>query len=97
MSHAPEPCVCNPTEFPFRCERHRMDKTSHWLNLCRTRDDYRDKWDRDTLGLPPRGLGDVVAKVARVTGVARLVKRIVGKRCGCAKRQAALNRWWQFR
>jgi hypothetical protein len=43
----------------------------------------------------PRGFGDRVAKVARATGVATVVKAVskaTGKDCGCSQRQAALNR-----
>jgi hypothetical protein len=46
---------------------------------------------------PSRGLGDVVAKVAQVTGVAAVVKRVAGEDCGCAGRRAALNRAVPFR
>jgi hypothetical protein len=44
-----------------------------------------------------RGLGDVVAKVAQVTGVAAVVKKVAGEDCGCAGRRAALNRVVPFR
>ena len=46
---------------------------------------------------PARGLGDVVAKVAQVTGVAATVKAVAGEGCGCGKRRAALNRAVPFR
>jgi hypothetical protein len=46
---------------------------------------------------PARGLGDVVHKVAQVTGVAAVVKRVAGDGCGCAGRRAALNRAVPFR
>jgi hypothetical protein len=39
----------------------------------------------------PRGLGDVVAMAATVTGVAAVVD-VVAPNCGCAERRAALNR-----
>jgi len=39
----------------------------------------------------------VVAKVAQVTGVAAVVKRVAGEDCGCAGRRAALNRAVPFR
>jgi phage tail tape-measure protein len=47
-------------------------------------------------GLDPsiKGLGDVVAAVAEVTGVAavaRTVERVTGRPCGCAERRRALN------
>ena len=43
---------------------------------------------------PARGLGDRVAAVTRATGIAaaaRVVARVTGKPCGCARRRAALN------
>jgi hypothetical protein len=43
---------------------------------------------------PARGLGDVVERAARVTGVRRIVKtveQLTGKKCGCESRRAALN------
>lgn len=47
-------------------------------------------------GLDPsvKGLGDVVAAVAEVTGVAavaRTVERVTGRPCGCAERRRRLN------
>jgi hypothetical protein len=39
---------------------------------------------------PLRGLGDVVATVARVTGIDAAVKAVAPD-CGCAQRRAALN------
>lgn len=46
---------------------------------------------------PSRGLGDVVAKVAQVTGVAAAMKAVAGEGCGCGKRRAALNKAVPFR
>jgi hypothetical protein len=46
---------------------------------------------------PSRGLGDIVHKVAQVTGVEAVVKRVAGEDCGCAGRRAALNRAVPFR
>jgi hypothetical protein len=40
---------------------------------------------------PPRGAGDIVHAVTSATGIARAVKAVVGKNCGCAARRAALN------
>ena len=39
---------------------------------------------------PSRGLGDTVHRLAKATGVARVVKSVVGE-CGCQKRREALN------
>ena len=51
--------------------------------------------DADCLGCgryegPSRGLGDDLARVAKATGVAAVVKAVMPN-CGCAERQAALN------
>lgn len=43
---------------------------------------------------PDRGLGDTVHRVARATGVARVVKaveRMTGVPCGCPERRTGLN------
>lgn len=43
---------------------------------------------------PARGAGDIVHKVATITGIssaAKAVERMTGKPCGCAERRAALN------
>jgi transketolase C-terminal domain/subunit len=44
-----------------------------------------------------KGLGDVVAKVTEVTGIAAAVKAIVGDDCGCAARREKLNQRYDFR
>lgn len=56
--------------------------------VCRRCDSYEG---------PSRGLGDVVAKVARATGLATAVKAFAGEGCGCGQRRAALNRAMPFR
>ncbi|MEN9750925.1 MAG: hypothetical protein RIR23_1000 [Pseudomonadota bacterium] len=43
-----------------------------------------------------KGLGDVVEKVAKVTGIAAAVKSVAGDNCGCAARRDALNRVFPF-
>ena len=49
---------------------------------------------------PARGLGDVVERAARVTGVKRVVKaveKVTGKTCGCDGRRESLNRRIPFK
>lgn len=41
---------------------------------------------------PPRGAGDVIHAVARVTGVATVIHKVFGGDCNCDKRRQALNR-----
>ena len=43
-----------------------------------------------------QGLGDVVAKVTQVTGIAAAVKAIVGDDCGCAARKERMNAMFPF-
>lgn len=72
---------------PLRCKINAA--TPEQLpGACETCEHYRG---------PSRGLGDVVAKVAQVTGVAAAVKAVAGEGCGCGKRRAALNRAMPFK
>jgi len=46
-----------------------------------------------------KGLGDVVEKVTKATGIKRVVKKIsdaTGTDCGCSKRKDKLNRMFPF-
>lgn len=46
-----------------------------------------------------RGMGDMVAMLAKATGmeaVAKQVEHVTGKPCGCGKRREALNRMIPF-
>lgn len=47
-----------------------------------------------------KGLGDVVEKVTKATGIKRVVKKIsdaTGTDCGCSKRKDTLNRMFPFK
>jgi len=44
------------------------------------------------------GLGDVVEKVFKVTGVSFVVKKVTNEEdCGCAARKAMLNKLFPFK
>ena len=67
---------------------------------------YGDRPSRGVCGLcphydgPPRGAGDVVERVARLTGVkavVRIVEEATGRKCGCDARRAAMNRTIPFK
>ena len=50
---------------------------------------------REGFAFPARGLGDTVARMTQVTGIAQLadaIERATGRDCGCAGRRANLNR-----
>ena len=44
---------------------------------------------------PPEGIGDWIAKLQIVRRMSHLL-RLKHRGCGCATRQAALNRWFPF-
>ena len=67
---------------------------------------YGDRPSRGVCGIcahydgPARGLGDVVERAGRITGVQRIVKtveKVTGRKCGCDKRRADLNREIPFK
>lgn len=63
------------------CRHAKLPRLETTAERCRTCPHYDG---------PARGLGDVVHRVAEVTGVARVVKAVKGD-CGCQKRREALN------
>ena len=47
----------------------------------------------------PKGLGDTIEKITKVTGVKKLVEtvsKIVKKDCGCGERKDTLNRLFPY-
>ena len=47
----------------------------------------------------PEGLGDTIEEIPRATRIKNIVDHIsnkTGKDCGCAKRQAALNKMFPY-
>ena len=58
----------------------------------RTRE-YKDwkELKEQQLAESTKGLGDVVESIAKVTGVAKVVKTFFGEDCGCGDRKDALN------
>lgn len=67
--------------FGGTCRHLKLPQLEATAERCRTCPHYDG---------PARGLGDVVHRVAEVTGVARVVKAVGGD-CGCQKRREALN------
>lgn len=76
----------------MKCEHHRAGECTHAVAL----PVYGPRPSRGVCHVcphydgPPRGLGDVVHRVAEITGVASVVKAVGGD-CGCQKRREALN------
>lgn len=74
-----------------RCRHPRLPKQPVSDGRCDTCREYSGR---------VRGVGDVVAIVAKATGVEAVAKSIesaTGKPCGCGGRRAALNRSLPFR
>lgn len=46
---------------------------------------------------PIKGIGDVVEKVLKKTGVSRIAKFILGDDCGCDERRDTLNKMFPFK
>lgn len=96
----PPQCHCEPSGYPFYCERHKVKKTAHWVRLCQTRPEYFRAWEEgrgpgqrtDLTGKSP-GLGDRVSQALSLVGITeKRVSRLLGRPCGCSKRREALNR-----
>jgi len=71
------------------------DRTTHCRGACPCPIDDKPAADHAREAYCPAGryrlgLGDTIARVLHVTGVARLVRRLKLP-CGCKKRQQALN------
>ena len=48
-------------------------------------------------GRKPKGLGDTVENVLETTGIAKVVKSVLGENCGCEERKELLNKIWTYR
>ena len=82
-------CQCSE---PGYCETHNRTMSEKQFGQCHGNDAFFDGFAK--LKGRSTGLGDVVAHVARVSGIqaaAKMVERITGKPCGCGKRQDKLN------
>lgn len=90
-----EHCECDNPGF---CLRYNKQMTNRTHKICRGEvltpekcEEYRKHW----LEIRPTGLGDVVHRVARATGlekVANGIAKLMGKKgCGCRERQKRLN------
>lgn len=57
--------------------------------------DFLERHKEELENAKINGLGDVIAKVAEKTGIAKIANKIekyTGKGCGCKKRQETLNK-----
>jgi hypothetical protein len=73
-------CQCTIPDGGF-CERHKMQKSAHWVQLCQTRENYFLAWETGTNGPGQQrlgsggaakvrsGLGDNVERMLKTLGI----------------------------
>lgn len=95
----PPQCHCEPSGYPFYCERHKVKKTAHWVRLCQTRPDYFQAWEDG------RGPGQVHASLPKAESPRRgcpgtELKRILlgfgikaASGCNCAGMARQMDGW----
>lgn len=44
-----------------------------------------------------KGLGDTIEKINLITGIKTIVKKVVGKDCGCDERKEKLNKMFPYK
>jgi len=44
-----------------------------------------------------KGFGDTIEKIAKATGIKKVVDKVVKKDCGCKKRKKALNKMFPYK
>ncbi len=66
---------------------------AYYNNLDKRTKEYKE-WKSKQ---PLKGTGDVVEKVLEKTGVAKVVKFVLGDDCGCTDRKERLNKLWPFK
>jgi hypothetical protein len=89
-----EECECTEPGF---CVRYNKTMTPHLQKICRCAiftpekcEKFRKLW----LSQRPTLAGDVVHKIAQVTGIEAVVKAVekkTGKSCGCSGRRKKMN------
>lgn len=88
-------CKC---ELSGWCETHKRQMSEARFNECKNKPGYFEVFQKDLAkrqgaendkGL---GLGDVVEKIAEVTGIKKVVEAVFGEDCGCQGRKETLNK-----
>jgi hypothetical protein len=84
---------CECTEKGF-CVRYNRQMTANMVRICQCDTEKCEKYKALWLKMRKTLIGDVIHAVAKVTGVAavvKLVSKIRGKECNCPKRRKELN------
>lgn len=63
----------------------------YYENLDKRTKEYK-KWKASFEADNKVGLGDVVEKITKATGIKKIVKSVFGEDCGCDERKKALNK-----
>ena len=106
-NRGPVDCDCEPTKYPYYCERHQCEKGRAAVMLCKAGGKYWEAWEKGVGpgqpgSLRPRkvkvkkkkpGLGDRLSKALSMAGITEeRVSEWLGRPCGCAARRERLNR-----
>jgi hypothetical protein len=86
-----EKCECDESGF---CVRYNRDMTPNMLRICQCDEEKCEKYKALWLKQRKTLIGDVVHKIAQVTGIAAVVKAVekkTGKSCGCSGRRKKMN------
>ena len=86
-----------------------LEERGYFNSIDKRTKDYREykQWKEDytfnnfkvfanNVEKQPKGLGDTIAKITRVTGIEKVVKFIAGEDCGCDERQERFNEEFKY-
>lgn len=86
-------CKC---ELAGWCDTHKRNMSEVRFNECKNKPGYFEVFQKDLLNREKEakglGLGDVVEKIAEVTGIKKVVEKVFGNDCGCQERKETLNK-----
>ena len=87
-----------------------LEESGFYKTIDKRSKDYREykKWEaayliknykklEENVVKQSKGLGDSIAKITKVTGIAKAVKAIVGEDCGCDERKDKLNKIFKYK
>lgn len=87
-----------------------LESKGHYEIIDRRSKDYREykAWKavylvdsykelKENVSKQSEGLGDSIAKITKVTGIAKVVKAVVGEDCGCDERKDKLNKIFNYK
>jgi predicted nuclease with TOPRIM domain len=70
----------------------------YYANLDKRTKEYKEWKERfeEAQEEQPKGLGDTIERIAKVTGIKKAVEFIAGEDCGCDERKTKLNEYFPY-